>query len=458
MSRGLSRKKSTLHIKSSLLDFLIEKINILKSKLYKALIQQSGELVSRYQLKLVKSPLVILLNLHNLLLVNSHYLLDFDVGYFVIFFSSLSLNKTISFNRYYDYIFTDLYIDKQQIATNINTYLVLSVLEVYKKYLLYLDSFSSFKLTEILDMSLFSNKKSISIFNLYSSFYSINFSSLFNQLNLATSLENYLKMVIHKGFFLDYLHFLKLADNLIILRDKEVSILEYILSICTIYITYQVSRMFKIYFFEPSILTENMQVYYHNTNIFLVSSKYERIVYWFYCLKQYLKFNGIISNHNLLAIQLLPMHKTTNLGLHNLQINKKSFYWSLSLLPSLSYQFALLSQIRILFRYSKSKSLFLLIIRFNKILSCWSQFFCSMVKVKLYYLLDYLISIQIRYQKKLLHESSPYMNTNTNLMTLISSNQYLQEKPLTNLVFSRKKYNNLYRQYCLIRLRWMWIC
>ena len=452
MSRGLSRKKSTLNIKSATLHFIVEKIDIIKSKLYNALIKQSEELIFKYQLKLLKSPLVILLNLYYSLSINREYLLSFDVGYFTLFFSSLSI---ANFNKYYDYIFIDLYVDKKQIVSDVNTSLALSIFKVYKKYLLYLDSFSSSVWSKIPDMSLYSNKKSVGVFNLYSFFYNLNFLFLLNQLNLVTLLKDYLKIVINKNFFLDSLYFLKLINSLIILRNKELSLIEYILSIYTIYIAYQASKMFEIYSFHLSTSKNNIQLYYHNAKIFLVSSKHEKIVSWFYCLKQYLKFNGLVSKNYFTTVKLFKLYKGTNCDLYNWQVNRKRFYLSLSLIPSLSYQFALLSQMKILLRGSKSKPLFLLIIRSNKILTYWSQFYSRVVRLKLYYLLDYLILILIRHKKKLIDTNSKCLYLKTELTTILSGKESSQKKYLINLVFSRKKYNNLYRQYCLFRLRWM---
>ena len=125
---------------------------------------------------------------------------------------------------------------------------------------------------------------------------------------------------------------------------------------------------------------------------------------------------------------------------------------SISIKPSLYYQFILLRLISRLILKVNSMSLCLLIIRINKLLLVWSSYYSMRFLKKIYCLLDYLIFIKIKF---LINNQD--WNSNQKVIRFSSTQFADYVKCCTNnsLILATISNRLYYRQYLSIKLVWL---
>lgn len=171
-------------------------------------------------------------------------------------------------------------------------------------------------------------------------------------------------------------------------------------------------------------------------------------------LKGFWLFNGM----RLASVS--PIHSVSLLNsTHNLLLmadyGRLSFF-GLSFRPSLQSQFALMKRISCMFRYSASHPLFLLVIRLNKLLYMWSSIHLNNSTSKIFYLIDYLVGMRVRLflkkQKMYLRDSSMEQF----VLLKHGDNSRLVSNKATDSILAFISVHNFYGQYASIKIFWIY--
>lgn len=167
-----------------------------------------------------------------------------------------------------------------------------------------------------------------------------------------------------------------------------------------------------------------------------------------------LLINGVkLTVDNMSGLSLLEKGISTNLFF--MFFKNKPLSSSFMIIPSLQYQFILMRQISLILDNSKSCPLFLLTIRINMLILLWVNIYLYQNVEKVFYLLDYLISLKLR---NLCQYSKDHYCFSFKLYRNIFNNKYLSFYYPGRYVYCfntiyRAKY---YRSYVVWKLIWLY--
>lgn len=455
MDQELSRGIPILVLQHIDWKILIQYVDNLKSRIYKASIQKSYEKVRDAQLSLINSPLVRLVALKQVLDPYYHgiSLNSFQLGYLVSYFSlysaldctvliSYSFSRTLRSSRKIQKL-----IDKTK-----NLIMIWSV-EPYQNYLSYLNKFSIssyYSEYNSLDMTNRIYSYTVNI-NLISLFYYVDLSIFISRMYFLSFIKEYIYKFLNKGVFIVLINSLDSYMELSILRKQNPGLFSKLVDIFVLSICYEIDLLLRSYANFQFSISKDILIVRYASNLFVVCEDSTQLKLWYQVFLDILLSNGVgLKEKRYIKIMLL--FQNIDLRTYLITIN----LWSplqITAKPSLYYQFILLKQVTTVI--AKPKSLILLIIRLNMLLLSWSNLYCNQQIKKLFVFLDYLIYLKIR--SFLVNYHSNWSDQKIKLKYFPQRLYYFNHiETKTNWVFSSKVIGpKYYKLYFSIKLSWL---
>ena len=370
---------------------LIQYVDNLKSRIYKASIQKSYEKIYDSQLSLINSPLVKLLAFKQVFdsyyhCINLNY---FQLGYLVSYFGFDSILDSNPLVYYSSDMILRSKRKSQLIIDKVKNLIVVWSLEPYRNYLYHLNSFSilhyynkSTYFSAINEFYFYS----INV-NLISLFYYVDISIFLNRMNLLTSIKEYIYKFLNNGVLIALINSLDSYMKLSVLRKRKRGLFNKLIDIFILNICYEVDILLSSYEDLKLSVSKQIIIIKHASNLLVFCKDSSQLKLWCQIILDILLSNGVDIKEKK-YIKTIPLFKDINLKNYLISINLWYPFKKIAK-PSLYYQFILLKQVSIII--AKAKTLFLLIIRLNMLLLSWSALYRNRQLGKLFALLDYLI-------------------------------------------------------------------
>nr|AYR05850.1 hypothetical protein [Lithothamnion sp.] len=434
---------------------LIQYVDNLKSRIYKASIQKSYEKICDAQLSLINSPLVRLVALKQVL--DSHYhgvsLNSFQLGYLASYLSlqstldctvliCYSSNRILKSNRK-----IQLFIDKVK-----NLIMIWSI-EPYQNYLYYLNKFSiSSYYNEYTNFNIRNKIYSYTVnINLISLFYYVDLSIFIERMYFFNFIKEYFYKFLNKGVFIRLINSLDSYEGLSILRKQKTGLFNKLVDIFMLSIFYEMDLLLRSYANFQLSVSKNIIIVRYTSNLFVVCEDSTQLKLWCQVFLDILLSSGVELREKK-DIKIMPLFQNIDLKDYLITIN---LWYPLQVTtkPSLYYQFILLKQVTTVI--AKPKSLLLLIIRLNMLLLSWSNLYRNQQIIKLFVFLDYLIYLKIK--SFLVNCHSNWSNQKIKLKYFSQRLYYFNCVEIkTNWVFSSKVIGSkYYKLYFAIKLSWL---
>nr|YP_009243834.1 hypothetical protein Sdur_016 [Sporolithon durum]AMK96076.1 hypothetical protein Sdur_016 [Sporolithon durum] len=414
MSMKLARNFNTIVWKYIYWIKLNKYVYYLKSRIYKALVQNYYKKAYYLQVKLISSPLVKILALKKILylkqkiFINDFHLLsntwrDFHIGY---------LSNYLNFD---DSLDVDILLYKESKLLNtqlsnlfnifkqIRELLTSWVLEVYlqsfydtksKNYFRFSDFQANF-ITNFANLNSELTLYSITI-ELKSIFYFMSTDFLLTKLNINQKLRHFLADWLLKGKLINIvrlLHSIKYGLNY---EDIELYIGKLLIDFTILILFDEIKFMLQADVdCNNKLLTENFYAFSNDCQILLLSNNYTVLKKWQYVYWKWLVSNGVQVLYTVTQ-KITSCFEGNYLGKYFITYESSKFCKSLFIKPSLYAQFCLLRDISIIIKELKGKSFFLLIIQLNKFLLYYSRLFLKVSRQNIFSLLDYLIYLKLK--------------------------------------------------------------
>ena len=447
MSRGLSRNQQLFVYRHININHLTEYVDSLKSRLYKALVQNSLYHIKQSQNLLIQSPIIFYLSLRrNIHLFNLTWN-SFDQAYFILFIMSWQNKQDNLKLNYMLYLYLDIQ-DKQIDLINRTKILIVSwILEIYKKYLGYLTQqnyiFCSSVCVRNLQEEDYTN---MLIFDISNSVYYINFLSVIDRLSLLSQVKNYLYYIFNNFLVNRSINLLILSQDLSILSITCITLVQLILDLYTVYVLYNFAVALKTVKVDLHVL-----VCHDRLKFLMLSMSFNQINLLIKLFQQYIEISYIKFRSYKKIIKVLKTIDYISFQFYTLNV----FFRSVFVCLSLSYQFLLLKQVKTTILRSKSKVPFLIIVRLNKLLWKWVEVIDFVQVRKVLIFLDYLIYVKVKNLvcKHGLYFMSKSFRWNIRTNTPILTKYYpIKYSVVFSVLISSKDY---YRLYGLLKLRWI---
>lgn len=381
------------------------------------------------------------------------YIDAFELGYLISFFNLATKTNVLFFKHYKGRLI-------QQFNYLINKIKYIRcnwIIEIYIKYLYFLNSHTYCKFSKINFLDAFYYQKSICkmfaiTINFDMFFYHTNILNIINKLSFINEIKNYIFSVFDIKTFIATCELLKLSEIFVVFK-KKIGIINNVLHLFILNLIYEVNKMFyvelNIHFDKRQKL--NLFIVNDKNSILIISQNMFILNFWNKCLLSCLSSYGfnLINRKNM---KLFSLDQGIDLKNYFISIIYHSIINNVCIKPSLYYQFLLLKLINALMFHSVSKILFLSIIRLNKLLLSWSSYYMIKKPIKVFCLLDYLILIKfnflVRHQNiKLIQKKVCFSYAKLN-----KSNKYFIKKSSNIAIVSNRLY---YRQYVVLKLLWL---
>lgn len=399
MDKELSRSLHVLVWQDIDWKILTQYVDNLKSRIYKLSIQKSYEKTYNLQYFLVNSPLVKLIAFKKVIESYFHIinLNSFELGYLIYY---LNLDSKLNISILVNYCKGNFFSSNEKIQLMIDkvkNLMVIWSIEPYLNHLYYLNNFSSCRY--------YSKKTCINIknpfylyslnLNLFSLFYYIDLSAFVSRMNIQSIIKRYIYQFLDEGIFTLMMDSLDQYLKFSVLRKQEISFFNKIIDIFMLNICYETEILLRSYSnFQLSALKDFMIINSESDLAVTCDDSYQ-LNLWQQVFLDILLSNGveIKKKRYMKKVSLLE-----GLSFNNdfMVVSVYSNLVYLTIKPSLYGQFILLKQISVIITKSKSKALFLLIVRLNMLLLSWSTLYRNQSARKIFSLLDYLIYLKLK--------------------------------------------------------------
>jgi len=441
-------------------DNVVKYIDNLKSRIYKAFLFRYLPEIYQQQSLFINSQLVIIWAIKNSIFNINISFNTFEIGY-CIFCLSNSNYLDLSFYSYYR---EDCSIDRisefKYFIRQIKHLIIISCLEPYYNYLLYLNNLYNIKFYNLYNFNYrfndqLINKYSFS-FDLSSYIRYMYVSVLLDKLYLHKTIKQYLFEFLDLGIFINILFYLDFSSISLFLYNNNSSLMAKLLEIFLMQFCYEVSVMLLIFYVYKDSMSEF--IFINDRFSFIVLSKDKKQIKRIRRkLLNILLFNGIyiIKKPEIQTISLL---KGTNINLFYISTNYQVYPFYIIIRPSLYSQFLLMKRLSAILIQSISKPLFVLIIRFNMLLFFWLINYTEQPVHRIIYLIDYLITLKLRLfinKKKLnLHMRNLGMCIK-NELCLNYDHIYL-DKVVNKIIFTTLSNSSYFNYYIVVKLFWIY--
>nr|YP_010728686.1 hypothetical protein P6G74_pgp120 [Phymatolithon calcareum]WEA76800.1 hypothetical protein [Phymatolithon calcareum] len=399
MDKELSRSLHVLVWQDIDWKILIQYVDNLKSRIYKSSIQKSYEKTHDLQCFLINSPLVKLMALKRVIDSSFHIinLNSFELGYLVY---SLSLGSKQNINILFNYSKGDLFNLNEKIQFIINkvkNLIIIWSIEPYLNHLYYLNTFSYCKY--------YSKKTRINIgnhfylygidLNLVALFHYVDLSVFVGRMNIQSTIKQYIYQFLDEGIFNVLMHSLDQYLRLSSLRKQEVSLFNKIIDIFMLNICCEIDILLRSYSNGKLSALKDFMIIHSASDLVVICEDTYLLNIWQQVFLDVLLSNGVEIKKKR-SVRKISLLQGLNLKNNLMVVSIYSNPLYITIKPSLYYQFILLKKISSIIMKSKSKSLFLLIVRLNMLLLSWSTLHCNQQVRKIFSLLDYLIYLKLK--------------------------------------------------------------
>lgn len=435
---------------------VIKYIDSLKSRKYKAYVQKSFVINYNTHKFFINSPIVILLAFKSGVNSLDIELNTFELGYLLFCLINI-LYLDMSFFYYYKNV-RDINLGKavRYLVSKVHYLVVIWSLENYANYLRYIChlSYRQFsKVNSILDTVRHESTK-YKYALLFDFKYCISYFSLLTLLNKVYVDKNTIKFLLNfftLGYFNHLVRYLNIRSNFFFTVKNK--LFKKLLDLFVLQICYELSI----------VLSQSFCIKYSVTKIDCISDSNWLLVL---CQDNYqlrnlrkkmlslLLFNGVTVKPNERK-EYQYMAQGISTRLLSIYIKYRSYPFYFAIKPSLHSQFILMQQVSLILYQSKSISLFLLNIRLNMLIMLWSSIYFEHSVNKIFYLLDYLIALRLRYFGK--YYKYFFVST-IKFSKKTLKNQKLSYSLKKNYVhiFTNIYSKEYYKYYFLVRLFWLY--
>nr|YP_010471095.1 putative group II intron reverse transcriptase/maturase protein [Synarthrophyton patena]UVF62924.1 putative group II intron reverse transcriptase/maturase protein [Synarthrophyton patena] len=425
----------------------------LKSRIYKASIQKSYKKIHDLQYKLINSSLVKLIAFKRAYHEYDHCFIvnSFQLGYFISYFG---LGPILDMSIWLSFSHNSVLVSIKEmnlIFDRVTRLIIIWSLEPYFQHLYELNSRSLLQY-----YNKYTNLGIAHDFNAYylnldltSLFYYIDLYIFINKLNAISDISKYVYGFLDNGIFIGLAYCLYESNHLSTLIKQKICLSNQLIDIFILVICYEINILLKSYM---NIGLRNVLVINYFTNILIYCEDYMHLKLWRQAFLDILISNGvkIQSENSLKAILSLQ-----DIGYYCRVINLFSNPFHIAFNPSIYCQYILLKQIAILLKKSKSKVLFLLVVRLNMLLLSWSSLYHTQQVNKVFSLLDYIIYLKL---KVLIRKAYINMSKKQIKQKYFPLKFYIFNSFKTNTHWPLNSHiinNNYYKVYSTIKLSWL---
>ena len=420
--------------------------------MYKACISKDTKQIKIFQLRIVKSPLSICLALIQESLSIKSYPNAFSVGYLALFSELSSADACIFFNH-----LQENGLKKSNNIFGKGKYLAICWLtQVYIQYLHFTNNFSFFRYFKIKKPDVFFNYYSSLrlhglVISITKSIYCLDIVEILAKLRLVNIYGS--NQLINQDFLAECIRYIDLSLYFLVLKRNSLCLTNQLIELLVAYYCYEISIMLSNSTCFGNQIVWDLTIINDTGSLLVLSNNPHQLDAWGRCMTHFLKSNGIRYNRSLFKRNTFLSQGLTF----------KEYFISLSctlspslftIRPSLQYQFVLMKTVSYILN-PVSKSLFVLVIRLNKILSTWLFFYRFRNSKKIFLLLDYIVQMKFRLfaRSKLLSAFSRQIGVKILTRGQRDSIVFVNK---TSRVFIANAYNRFYyKQYVLIKLYWL---
>ena len=434
-------------------------IDDLKSRIYKAFFQKSLLKVNLSQSSFVNSPLALMISVKQVLENISLQASCFEIGYLMFCLSHDYLLDT-SFYYYYQeepgcntVVFIERSVEKVK-------YFVVSLLfDSYYDYLCSSKDSSIFYCSYSDILYIFersqANNQTILCLNLEPFFAYVNLSMFIDRLLLNISAKSYLRYRLSDGAFNSLIYYLGFSFSYVVLSKKPPRAFCKLVNIILLHAFREILIVSGIV--RDSRLTKApINIVFFGLTIFIFSCHSFLSESLLKILGEFLQFNGVDMQRRSTAFSSLFARVNLSSGL---ALSTGQYYHAQTIIqPSLYGQLVLMQRTSLAISRSMSQPLFLSIIRLNMLLFSWLSFIANNRQIKSLCIIDYLISLKVRYfikaRKSLSYDL--YILLLEKAQLKLGASYILAWSKTYGLIFTASKSNDLYRHYILAKMRWIY--
>lgn len=434
---------------------LLQYIDYLKTRIYKAFCQKSRLQAYHLQFLCANSPLVILAGVQTSIEDAGHQFDLFELGY-LAFSLSANLCLDTSFYIYYrENTFLDTIHLFSSLIDRIKYTTAIFCIEPCQIYLFSKANlpFGQFEHIEALNNFLFGKidifKQGMSL-NLESCFDYCHMYALIKRLPMHSEIKLHLLKCLSRIEFNNMVScFCFLSDQTVFVKNGRQLFAKLLDTL--IYFTCS-----EIYAALDVIGQYINRVLFINCNssLFILSEDYLVLNLLNQELGSFLHFNGVRLTH---AVYLCKasLFNLTDCKLLFIIMRNADYPFNFVIRPSLLSQFNLMRRISFVISYSVSQPLFLLTIRLNKLLLLWTNMCICCGTGKILYLMDYLVYLKLRLFAKR-HFCFPHSLSFLILFRLNDENSCINLNMPSNLIATSVFTDYLYSYYIAVKMFWIY--
>ena len=401
MHQDFSRNLNILVWQNIDLQNLNQYLDNLKSRIYQGTTQKSYKKIHDAQFKLINSPLVKLIAFKQVL-DQGHYtfiLNSFQIGYWAFYFN-LNMNVT---NSVFLLSSNDIVLNDNKeiklIFSKVKNLIINWSIKPYFDNLYESNSLPCLQYySDYTDLS-FKYESYVYYFSLdlQSLFYYINLSIFMHRMYFLCSIKKYLYEFLDNSVLILLIKSLANCSRSYNLKKDDVGLAHILLNVFILTMCYEIGIICKnsnIYTSYPVIIVN----YY--SYLLIYCEDLMRLSLWKEVCLDVLIASGVNLRYKKNVQNLLSLKHISSYGRLS---NFLNYLPNIAYKPSLYYQYSLIKQVSILLKKSKSKPLFLLVIRLNMLLISWSIVWHTKQAKKIFSLLDYIIYLKLRSLIKKVH-------------------------------------------------------
>ena len=434
-------------------------IDDLKSRMYKAFFEKSLLKVNLSQSSFANSPLALIISVKQVLKNISLQASCFEIGYLIFCLSRDYLLDTSFYYYYQEEPGCNMAIFIERSVEKVKYFVVSLLFDSYYDYLcsskdslILCCSYSD--ILSVLERSQ-ANNQTILCLNLEPSFAYINLSILIDRLLLDISAKSYLRYHLRNGAFNSLIYYLGLSFSYAILSKNPPRAFRKLINIVLLHVFHEILTASGIVC-DLRLIKTPINIAHFGLTIFIFSCHSFLSESLLKILEEFLQFNGVYMQRGLIAFSSLFARVNLSSGFA-LSTSQYCHTQAISQ-PSLYAQLVLMQRISSAISRSMSQPLFLSIIRLNMLLFSWLSFVASNRPTKSLCIIDYLISLKVRYfikaRKSLSYDL--YILLLEKAQLKLGASYILAWSKTYGLIFTASKSNDLYRHYILAKMRWIY--
>lgn len=454
MCRDISRDNYVLVWQCINFKTVIKYVENLKSRIYKAFCSKAQR--TQAQFIWLNSPLVMILALKNAVLATNLYLSSFEIGY-LIFCLRNAIDLDIDFFSYYRQALNIRLNSRiQNCVAKIKHSMIISLVEMYEKYLLYMISVPVYQFYDLNAVFSFCGVCPAYEFALRIDIKyclgSLSPLTFLPKLDLVRSAKIYLLEFLDQSIVAYAISFyVNIFLNHLTIQKEQANLTYRLLTLCLLQLCYEAFIMIDGFFYLNKPFTKGLIFVYDFSDLLILSSDPSLLKMCQKKLFSFLSFNGMKLKY-IRGVLPLSLYQGLHINRVFASISSQFYPFYFAVKPSLYAQFVLMQRISALLLKSKAQPLFIIIIRFNMLILFWSNSYTNQPVKKIFCLIDYLVALKFNlFLKK---KSLSSLNSRIRLfdVCLGVSNSFKIFKTFPVTIIHDAKY---YKYYALAKLSYL---